>query len=385
MQMNFKKSIKSIFALITLLILFISSYAYAETLPGSYYVSPSAGMYYFEKRQNIEDSLQLGLGLGYNFSKNWGIELAYNVVPTKVKGGNSLAGHLFHLDANWNILSGSFVPYLAFGPGYMSLTQSNSSSSDFFINYGPGIKIFINDNIIIGVDFRHIYTFNGSNNNFMLSGLLQYQFGGKEKTVALEPAPAPAPAPEPVAAPAPTPEPAPAPAPVPTPEPAPAPAPVPAPEPAPAPAPTPAPEPAPAVKADADMDGVPDDIDKCAGTPKSAPVGADGCWIPTGIYFDRAKIVIKPEYKAELDKVAVIMKANPSIKVESHGYADKVDAKEATPKLAAIRAWAVKSYLMKKGIKPDRIKTVSLDAPKPVKSAVQPINKERKVEVKEIK
>ena len=50
--------------------------ARSEIKAGTFEVSPFGGYNVFEPRQNLEDSFVFGGRLGYNFTKNFGIEAA---------------------------------------------------------------------------------------------------------------------------------------------------------------------------------------------------------------------------------------------------------------------------------------------------------------------
>ncbi len=73
------------------------------------------------------------------------------------------------------------------------------------------------------------------------------------------------------------------------------------------------------------------------------------------IYFDFDSYKIKPEYKSALDEVAAFLKANPGIVVEVAGHASSEGSFEYNAALSLKRALAVRDYLIKKGIAPQRL------------------------------
>lgn len=139
-------------------------------------------------------------------------------------------------------------------------------------------------------------------------------------------------------------EPAPPPAPAPAPAPA---APAPA---APAVAPAPAPAPTPAAPAPA---------------PKPA---AQKVTLASDVLFDFDKSVIKPDFKDRLDGLASQIRGINLEVVIAIGHADFIGTLQYNQKLSVRRAEAVKSYLVSKGLEPNRIYTEGKGESQPVKS-----------------
>jgi OOP family OmpA-OmpF porin len=150
-------------------------------------------------------------------------------------------------------------------------------------------------------------------------------------------------------------------------KPAPAPAPAPVPTPAPAPAPTPAP--APVVK-DSDGDGVPDQLDKCPGTPKGVIVDDKGCELKLTlrINFDTSKAEIKPDFKGELEKAAAFVRENNNVPfILLAGHTDSQGTDEYNQKLSEQRAEAVRQALIKDyGLDANKLKAKGYGEAQPV-------------------
>jgi OOP family OmpA-OmpF porin len=124
---------------------------------------------------------------------------------------------------------------------------------------------------------------------------------------------------------------------------------------APPPPPAPAPAPAPVAAGDSDGDGVPDERDKCPGTPAGAWVNEDGCWVIENVTFDFNKAEIKPEFHAELNRVAEVLARNYETKIEVGGHTDNVGSEKYNQGLSERRANAVMEYLVSKGVGKYRI------------------------------
>lgn len=124
--------------------------------------------------------------------------------------------------------------------------------------------------------------------------------------------------------------------------------------------------PAAAAVVDSDGDGVPDNRDKCPGTPRGIRVNAQGCWELRGVYFDTDKTVIKNP--RVLDEAVVVLKANPKITGEVRGYTDSTASTEHNRKLSEGRAKAVRDYFIKQGIAPARIRAKGFGESNPAAS-----------------
>jgi len=117
---------------------------------------------------------------------------------------------------------------------------------------------------------------------------------------------------------------------------------------------------------DSDGDGVPDNLDKCPGTPKSARVNKDGCWVIGHVLFDFDKSKIKPQYYHLLDEVAAVFEQNPGLRVRIEGHTDSIGTAAYNLKLSLRRANSVMEYLVKKGIAKERLHAEGFGFTRPV-------------------
>jgi outer membrane protein OmpA-like peptidoglycan-associated protein len=185
---------------------------------------------------------------------------------------------------------------------------------------------------------------------------------------------------------APEPPPAPTPVPVAAPQPAPAPVAVPPAVVAVAPPPGPceagqqhAPEQCPDL--DDDGDGIPNGKDRCpllAGVPEHqgcppprAVLTAKRIEITEAVFFDSGKDVIQPRSFQLLDDVARILEDHAEVKVVSiEGHTDASGAAARNQLLSERRAAAVKVYLVRKGIAPERLAARGFGSARPVAKEV---------------
>jgi outer membrane protein OmpA-like peptidoglycan-associated protein len=93
------------------------------------------------------------------------------------------------------------------------------------------------------------------------------------------------------------------------------------------------------------------------------------------IHFDFNKANIKKEYIPLLKEVAKVLKENPNINLRIEGYTDDIGTKAYNQKLALKRAMAVKDFLVKEGIKPERIQIVGFGKERYIAENTTPIGR----------
>ena len=196
---------KYLLLFLTLLFLVLPLITSAEIKEGSFEIEPFAGFTPFAS--NDYSMPVYGLRVGYNITKNWGAEAAYN-----------------HLEHNAEIFQGNvlyhfmpdnkFNPFITAGLGHANV-QPRYQGEDYNTimgDIGIGAKYFITPNIALRADARDVIT---HFHNAVMTAGITFAFGGKTPKPAPE-APAPPPPPPPPAAAAPE---APAPPPPPPPPP----------------------------------------------------------------------------------------------------------------------------------------------------------------------
>jgi Outer membrane protein and related peptidoglycan-associated (lipo)proteins len=93
------------------------------------------------------------------------------------------------------------------------------------------------------------------------------------------------------------------------------------------------------------------------------------------IHFDFDKANIKKEYIPLLKEVAKILKENPNINLRIEGYTDDIGPKAYNQRLALRRAMAVKNFLVKEGINPERIQVVGFGKERYIAENTTPIGR----------
>ena len=372
-----------------------ASIASAANREGQFSVSPVIGGYSYDSPQGIGyDSNPLaGARLGYNFTKNIGIEGIFDYVyaDKNNKGvnmyryGGELLYHFFP--------DNDFVPYLAAGFGGVNFSGATSDKkARAAYDAGVGAKYFLNDSFALRADMRVI----GYDRYDRFNGNLEYTlgayipFGGAKpaaKPVEPPPAPAPAPAPKPV-------------------------------EPPPPAAPTasltvspitvtkgqsatlnwksqnasaceiqpdigPVPPqgarqitPADSTSYNLSCTGAGGTVASAAGVtvvqppPPVKPKAAERfCDKPATIVveFDTNKAEIKTKYDADLNKLGTFLKEWPQAKGEISGHTDNVGSVKYNLGLSQRRAASVKTYLVEKfSIAPERLTTEGYGESRPI-------------------
>ena len=354
--------------------------AEAEMRAGAFYLTPQVGGYMFEGNQNLDHSPAYGLGLGYTLDRRWAGELTFNFVDSEFEtGGGNVDGHLLRLDGLYHFTpENRLVPYIAAGIGGIRLDPDiGSSDSDFLINAGGGVKVFLTDSIALRGDARYVLTFDETHHNLIYTLSVDFLFGGKKEFTAA------------------------------------------------------------AAPADSDGDGVVDDTDRCPGTPRGVSVDARGCTLdsdadgvydyqdkcpdtPTGvrvdddgcpldtdrdgvydyldkcpdtprdlkvnsegcpimleeqvsveldIQFETDKADIRPQFHQQLREVADFLNTYPDTSAVIEGHTDNVGEADYNKDLSQRRADSVREYLINNfGIDPNRLAAKGYGEESPIAS-----------------
>ncbi|MBH8569179.1 OmpA family protein [Microvirga sp. STS02] len=104
--------------------------------------------------------------------------------------------------------------------------------------------------------------------------------------------------------------------------------------------------------------------------------------LPT-VLFQLGTPELMPTAAPALDQLATELKARPTLRLRIAGYTDKIGEPDKNQLLSEQRAEAVKAYLVKAGIAPERLSTIGYGDSRPLHSS--PDARNRRVEVEEIK
>jgi outer membrane beta-barrel protein len=201
--------------IIALILMAVSTAAWAEVIPGVYSLTPYVGYYKFEGNEGFKDTYSVGLRLGLNLSENIGLDSFLSLTPTEIneEGGDNVRMWSYGMEGIYNFMPDKkLVPFVAVGLGgiYYDSLVFTEHTNKFFLDYGAGVKYFLNEKIALRADVRHVIPISDNYNDFLFAFGVSYAFGQKKKitTSASEETYVPPPTPAPVYAPVPAPAPA---------------------------------------------------------------------------------------------------------------------------------------------------------------------------------
>jgi len=186
-----KKILKG--TLTSLSLVSLATPGFAENRKGAVTLSPFVGGYVLDGDQREESRPEFGLRAGYNFTENFGAEamFGYSLTETKQQYGSREADkYRYGVDLLYHFMpDGKFVPFLALGGGGTNFNIPNTPSienhSAGLVDYGGGVKYFVNPDIALRGDVRHVILLHDTgDHNFEYSVGLTFNFGGERKAVA---------------------------------------------------------------------------------------------------------------------------------------------------------------------------------------------------------
>lgn len=110
-----------------------------------------------------------------------------------------------------------------------------------------------------------------------------------------------------------------------------------------------------------------------AGDPKIVniglkPIKVGQAIVLNNVFFDSDKYDLKPESRAELDRLVLFLQQNPSVSIEIQGHTDNVGSASYNLDLSTKRSSSVVAYLKEKGIETGRISSKGFGLSQPVAS-----------------
>lgn len=146
--------------MVFLAVMSVFTIAHAEVREGAFSMGINAGGYFFEGNQDYKDNYTYGVRGGYNFTKNYGVELFLNHLPTEFEDtGRENKVYFGSIEGLYHFTTQSrLVPFLAIGVGVIHYTSDDPrlKPSKYTVDYGAGLKYFVTENVSLRADVRHI-------------------------------------------------------------------------------------------------------------------------------------------------------------------------------------------------------------------------------------
>ncbi|MCK5768981.1 OmpA family protein [Algiphilus sp.] len=122
---------------------------------------------------------------------------------------------------------------------------------------------------------------------------------------------------------------------------------------------------------DSDGDGIPDQADKCPGTPAGTRVDGEGCALSDviqlyGVLFAFDSADLHANARRLLNPVVEIFNRYPDLEVEVAGHTDSLGSDEYNQELSQRRAESVKQYLADHGVPAGQVSAVGYGESEPV-------------------
>jgi outer membrane beta-barrel protein len=189
--------------------------------PGSFTISPRLGGWFPADDLGLGDGYVGGLGLGYNFTRNWGLEASFDLTnhlsssyfrsdyySGQTQTGSARLNAVYHIVDPENENS-RWAPYATAGLGLVwskgnieharvvamlngiptemeKLGQTADDYQSFAVNAGLGVKYFLHEDIDLRLEVLDTFAFKdaalgrdtGPYHNLAVTGGLTFQFGG---------------------------------------------------------------------------------------------------------------------------------------------------------------------------------------------------------------
>lgn len=320
-----------------------------------FYIAPSIGAIFPDSDRQLEDDFSATLGLGYQFSNPWSLELSYLTSELDNEGSSNTTDYTqYRLDALYDFTtSGKLTPYGVLGFGDGKVDHSWYENNDTFANVGVGIKYALNNALSLRSDVRAFKFTEADATDIGLNFGISYLFGAKSTTKSTTPTvrketdsdkdgvtdskdQCPG-----------------------------------------TPTGTQVNQYGCTVNNDLDNDGVPNNQDACPDTKAGAKVTDNGCYatlekdvsISLNITFENNSDAVRAGSNNQISAVAEFMKTYPNTNVVINGYTDSMGAESYNKALSQRRANKVAEILTSQyGIEADRIEAIGYGEANPIAS-----------------
>ncbi len=129
---------------------------------GQFSVSPMIGGYTYDGGQHLDTAPMYSLRGGYSFTDNIGVEagLDYSITNSTLVTDKNVAIFKYGVEGLYHFMPDKkLVPFVAVGLGGYNLSGPSvlvSRKEMGFMDYGAGVKYFLNDRLALRADVRQI-------------------------------------------------------------------------------------------------------------------------------------------------------------------------------------------------------------------------------------
>jgi hypothetical protein len=158
--------------------------SHGEIRAGTMEIGLSVGRIFYDSDMNDSDSFFGRIDLGYNLTRNVGIDLS---LMDSIQSPSSVPDSTFYtIGAALKMFPDSKInPYFILGAGAGTFNINNSSNSKFVVDGGLGLYYSLSEDLFLKLDARDYMTVNDITHNYTMSVGIVFAFD------AFAPSPAP--------------------------------------------------------------------------------------------------------------------------------------------------------------------------------------------------
>ena len=182
-----------------LFLLSLAAPGFAGNQPKTFTLDPFTGLYQFDSAQKLDLRSYYGLRGGYNFTRHLGLEGMLGYVPTETESlafaDREVRVWRYGLDALYHFNpDGVFVPFLSAGLGATQTRNTSGGMPDHgrgMFDYGVGLKYFLADTVALRGDIKQALFSDAGDARFNMEYTIGLTFllGAEKKAVAVAAAP----------------------------------------------------------------------------------------------------------------------------------------------------------------------------------------------------
>jgi len=298
---------------------------------GGFSVSSTIGSYFFAGSEQRNVTPLYGVKVGYekigkSVTDNLGLEATLNYFTARSNvDAHDSTGYLFRLEASYPFpIKKTWIPSIVVGAGGLFSESNGASKKNFLLNYGLGLKYFIENYLAVRVDARQLGVYENSmfRQNFDVGVGVSYYFGKERIKKAVTP---------PVSQPVPEKK---------------------------------------KIEVLEDVPAKPEEAKKTPAVEKPESATDKGAGeVPAevappvkidvikkiALEFDSNSAYLKPVYFPRFKEIATALSVSDDLAVQINGHADKAGKTAASLALADQRVQNVQSSLLKLGVHPQQI------------------------------